>query len=466
MSGRRIRRGLATIAVLAGIAIVPSQASAEVQTQTFDVGPLTVAGYEVQQSLLQAPHPNLDGYITRMEVDLVDSEGQPIPIRRLMLHHIVFLNLGRPDTTCSSLLGFDNQFAFPGRERFFAAGEERAKMVLPPGYGYKLKPTDPWTVLYMVMNHRRKLDEAFIRYTVTTVSGEDANSIERVDPYWFDANNCRADPIYNVPGTGGPDSTHNQAYDFTFPKAGRIVAGAGHVHGGARMLTLTEPGCGDREIARSEPTWGAAEHPFYNVKPILHEPGPINMTAFGTEAGIPVAAGETVRLNSLYENSLPHVRVMGIFITYVAEDAGVAEPCGALPTDVNTLGSAEPGRAGPIPFEIPLTGIGPNGKAREINRPPGKTERLRSGTTIGVRDRFFTQPNVRLRQGARLRWRFAGDELHNITLANGPVGIASPNMYNRQTFEATFDRTGTYRFFCGLHPVQMAERVVVRKRGK
>ena len=29
-----------------------------------------------------------------------------------------------------------------------------------------------------------------------------------------------------------------------------------------------------------------------------------------------------------------------------------------------------------------------------------------------------------------------------------------------------FTRTGTYRFFCGLHPVQMSQRVVVEKRKK
>ena len=85
-----------------------------------------------------------------------------------------------------------------------------------------------------------------------------------------------------MPGTGEKGSTHTKSADFTLPEAGRIIAGGGHIHGGARRLTLTEPGCDDREIGRSVPTWGTPDHPFYNVKPILHEPGPINMTGFGT----------------------------------------------------------------------------------------------------------------------------------------------------------------------------------------
>lgn len=66
-----------------------------------------------------------------METDIVDADGTPVPINRLMLHHIVFINVAKPDNTCQSVTGWDSR---PGgflRERFYAAGEERAKMSLP-----------------------------------------------------------------------------------------------------------------------------------------------------------------------------------------------------------------------------------------------------------------------------------------------------------------------------------------------
>jgi plastocyanin len=457
---RRALRALLPLAlVLTGLA-APSIASAAVETQTFRTGPIGVAGYEVQQNLQLAPSPDVNGFITRMEVEIVDADGNPIPIQRLMLHHIVFANLSQQDKTCDSIMGFDNQTSLGfAPERFYGAGEERAKLDLPEGYGYPVRASDEWGLVYMVMNHLADRDEAYIQYTVTTDT--DPN-LTAVDPYWLDVANCRSDPIYNVPGSGEKGSTHTRTADFTFPEAGRIVAGGGHVHGGARRLTLTQPGCDDREIARSTPTWGSPQHPFYNVRPILHEPGPINMSGFLSESGIPIAAGETVRLNSLYENSRPHPRVMGINVVYLAPDAGVTDGCAPLPGDIQTFGTDEPGTHAPVPFEVPLTGLDKNGNAVEIDAPPGKLEKMPDGGEVVVGDRFFSKPNIKVRKGAEIEWAFNGSELHNVTLANGPRAIGSPNLDDERSFTRKLKKTGTYRLFCALHPVEMQENVIVR----
>ena len=457
--GRSLRCLLPALAALAALA-APSAASAAVETQTYRTGPIAVGGYEVQQNLQLAPSPDVNGHITRMEVDIVDASGEPVPIQRLMLHHIVFANLSQPDKTCDSIMSFDNQSTLGfAPERFYGAGEERAKLALPEGYGYPVRASDEWGLVYMVMNHLADLDEAYIQYTVTTDTDP---SIAPVDPYWLDVENCQADPIYNVPGGGKKGSTHTRTADFTFPEAGRIIAGGGHVHGGARRLTLTQPECGDREIARSTPTWGAPSHPFYNVRPILHEPGPVNMSGFLTGAGIPIEAGQTVTLNSMYENSRPHTRVMGINVVYFAPDPGVTDGCAPLPADISTFGTNEPGTHAPVPFEVPLTGLDENGEAVEIDAPPGKLERMRRGGTVTVGDRFFSKPNIEVAKGAEIEWDFRGAELHNVTLANGPQGIGSPNLDDDRTWSRKLKRKGTYRLFCALHPVEMQERVVVR----
>jgi len=448
--------------------MAPSAASASVQTYTQTVGPIQVGGYEVKQGGAVAPHPPVDGHITNMEVDVVEADGTPVPIQRLMLHHIVFANGDRPNATCDSILGFDSQGSFPAAERFYGAGEERAKMALPPGYGYRLNGTGPgqdsWRLAYMLMNHRATTDQAYIQYKVTV---NDDPSLESVTPYWLDVENCQADPIYNVPGTKKKGSKHTQSWDFVAPEAGRIVGGGGHVHGGARTLTLTQPDCGDRKVGESLPTWGKSKHPFYNVRPVLHEPGPISMSGFQSQTGIPVAEGQRLRLNSLYDNSLPHVRVMGIMLVYVAPDPGV-QGCESLPGDVQTLETTQPGREGPVRFKIPLTALDEDGSATTIKRPPGELSRLGRDQEITVGDRFFSSPNVLIKRGAEVDWRFTGQELHNVTLANGPKAIGSPNLDDSRVHSERFNRAGTYRLFCGLHPVQMSERIVVRgrKRGR
>jgi plastocyanin len=461
--GQNLRRILALAVVLAAALAAPSTASAELQTETFRLGPIQVDGYEVLQGHLLAETPKTNGHIVAMEVDVTDAEGNPIPIQRLMLHHIVFTNLARRDATCDQFTMWDGHTVLQNMpQRFYGAGEERAKLAMPPGYGYPTSSSDPWGVTYMFMNHRGVTDEAYISYTVTVDTNPD---LAEVEPYWLDVKNCQSDPIYNVPGTGKEGSTHAKSADFTFPRSGRILGGGGHVHGGANQLTLSQPDCGDREFASSSPTWGNPDHPFYNVKPILHEPGPISMSRWWSPEGVPVTAGQRIRLSSEYENSLPHARVMGISVVLFAPDPSVTDGCAPL-GDVVELGSEEPGRSETPEFEVPLTGLDKNGKAVEIDAPPGKLERMGKGGEVIVGDRFFAKPNIEVKKGAEVEWRFAGSELHNVTLANGPKAIGSPNLNDDRTFSEKFKEKGTYRLFCGLHPVDMQNRVVVRGKNR
>jgi plastocyanin len=504
-------------AVMAAALLAPSMGSAANPVASCDagtpVGPTqtkyecniptgTIGGYEVRQWYDLAPTPPQNGFITHMETDIVDDEAgdQQVPISRLMLHHIVFVNLNRQDATCAGqgYVGWDGRKDFGSTfapQRFYAAGEERAKMSMPPGYGYPTTQTDSWGVVAMVMNHRSTVDHALIHYEVTI----DNSPLTAVKPYWFDVRDCHADPIYNIPSVAQKakkakkkvrkgdrkDSaakkkkkskrkkrkktvtrpTVDQTRDYTFPESGRLIAGAGHVHGGAIGLKLTEPNCGNREVAESTPTWGLPDHPFYNVRPILHEPGPINMSAFRSTTGLPVHAGETIRLNSIYDDSRPHVRVMGIMIVYLAPDSSVTQDCGPIP-NWEILKTTQPGRPGPIPFTIPLTVLDANGQATTINAPPGAIRNAGANTVIPVGDRYFGTPNLRVRQGSWITWQFNGSELHNLTLANGPLGIGTDNLDGGRTFTEKFRRPGTYRFFCALHPVQMQERVIVTPKKK
>ena len=136
---------------------------------------------------------------------------------------------------------------------------------------------------------------------------------------------------------------------WTVPKAGRLVAGGGHVHGGGKALRLRRPACPNSSIYTSRPTWGGKNHPFYKVRPVLHEPGPINMTGFYSARGVPLAQGEKVVLEADYDASRPHTRVMGIMPVFLAPDDSVTQPCGRVPDDLVELKKPK-GRAKPPPF--------------------------------------------------------------------------------------------------------------------
>jgi plastocyanin len=459
---KRISRALALASAAAAVLCTAGPAFAQPQTETFRQ-PVTVKGYQVKQTMTPAAHPKVDGYITAMSVDIVNADGTPVPIQRLMLHHIVFAKLGDPNPQCPRFTGFDSSQHLPGlAQPFYGAGEERNKLVLPPGYGLPMKANEVWLNIWMLMNHRRQTDNAFIEWKVTYVP-KDEPGIKPVHPYWLDVKNCNADPIFNVPGGGKPGSTYKKNYTLTMPESGHIVSAGGHVHGGADNLKISQPACGDRTIMEMDPAWGMPNHPFYHVRPILHEPGPIAVSGFLTGQGFPVAQGQPVKLTATYDNTRPHTRVMGISMIYVAPSDGPVDGCGPLPADGRPIVTPLAHRTAPPVFTVPIVGIGPNGKARDISHPPGPVSRLKSGGNINVRNFFFSRPNVVVKRGAKLNWDIAAtnNELHNVTLASGPRGFGSPNLSTGK-FSYRFAKRGKYRIFCALHPVAMTEVVTVR----
>jgi plastocyanin len=220
--------------------------------------------------------------------------------------------------------------------------------------------------------------------------------------------------------------------------------------------------------------WGMPSDPFYNVRPVLHEPGPIAMSGFNSVTGIPVAKGERLRLNSVYDNALPHTRVMGIYVVYVARDDGVNSPCGALPSDQLYGWTRTDGRRSTPRFRVPLIGRNAAGKAVRINKPLGSTKKYSRSATVTVNG-LFKRNNVSIPLGSKVTWRFNGQaiddpykmgNLHNVTLANGPLGFSSPNLDGGRRFSKRFTRPGTYRYFCAWHPVSMTGTVTVRAKSR
>ena len=461
------RSPLLLAAALALLLLVPASSSAAEVTKTYRYGPVMVGPYQVKQNdiAFDISKPSEDAYITGMSVDVVDPDGTPISIQRLMLHHIVFINTGssfnKSEPTCNELTMLDNKSKLPMlAERFYAAGEERNVMKLPPGYGYHSKADDRWAMTWMLMNHKNRTDTGFIEYKITY----ETTPQKAVKPVWLDQKNCLADPVYDVPGGRRKGSTHKKTYDFTMPEAGRVIGGGGHLHGGGKENVLSQPDCGNRTLFSSKPTWGSRSHPFYNVKPILHEPGPVHMSGTISAQGFPVAAGQRLRLSTLYDGELPHTRVMGIMMIWYAPDGSVSG-CQPPPTDaVSDFGSVAGRTKAPV-FEVPITLPGRDGIARAVKRPPGRTVALRSGSKVVAKDFSFSRTNIELTQGARLTWTFPEKaSLHNVTLANGPEGFSSKHLNGGRTYTKKFKKAGTYQLFCQLHPVDMVEQVVVRRK--
>jgi plastocyanin len=426
-------RRLALVVTFVVALAAPSLAPAAVETLVLRSQALPMKPYQVLQGVTAVPSPRVDGYVVGLTVEVVDLAGRVQTMDDVMLHHAVFVKALVPDYTCGRFYDYDRRPSPLPAERFFGAGEEHMELRLPDGYGYANRGTDIWGLVYMLMNHRDTASTVQVQYRVHYVTGEPRIPVR---PVWLDVVNCYADPIFTVPGTGGPGSTFVRTSNFTMPESGRLVAGGGHIHGGGQRLELRNATCSNRELFTSRPSW-----PERYPLPMMHEPGPAHMTSWSDPAGIPVAAGETMRLRAVYDNSRPHMRVMGIMIAWLAP--GPTSACTPPPALSDPLHDPAPT---PRIFQ-PL-----------LRSPVGKVARVRQ---TAVSDFSFRNQRVELDAGAIFRWRFLGFERHDVTLANGPEGLASASV-REGSFSFRFRRKGTYNLYCSLHPTLMTQRVVVR----
>jgi hypothetical protein len=424
----RLALRLLFLASLAAL-LLPGRAAAATETLVLETSPITVTAFEVARGVRLAPSPQVDGYVVGMTAEVVNVLGNPVPMQDVMLHHVVFAKVGVPDYTCSGIEDYSGNTSSLQAQRFYAEGEEHFALSLPEGYGYPNRGSDTWGLLYMLMNHHPHTMVVQIRYTVRYVTGAPLTAVK---PVWLDVKNCRADPVFSVAGTGKPGATVSRTAHFQLPDSGRFVAAGGHLHGGGVSLDVSDASCGS--LFTSYPTWG-----LVFPRPVLHEPGPLHMTGFADPQGRPVRAGDTLRLTATYDNSRPHVRVMGIMILYLAP--GPASSCAAYTSSVPAPSTAER-----VNVEL-------------LKNPTGPLRRNLRSTWVG--DYAFGAQRVLLRRGSAFTWRFGGGVDHDVTVASGPAGFASPSM-RKGTFTYRFTRRGTYRLFCSLHPARMTQLVIVR----
>ena len=447
------------LAALTALLLLVPAASAAEKTVVMRAGPYDLSGFQTLKPKVLVDVPKTDGHITYMFSRLVDGSGKPINIQRVMLHHVVFLNQGRfpgdRKTKCGARFG----------EPFYGTGEETQALDLPQGYGYRTRPGDKWKMQTMLMSHSPRPQRVYVEYRMKI---DTSKSLTPVTPYWVRVTNCKNEPSYSVPGGGKPGSVHLRTRLWTMPQNGRIVAGGAHLHGGSHNITLRQPACSGRRLMASDPTYGAADYISYNVRPILHEPGPINTAWYTSRQGIPVRKGELLRVTANYDAQYPHPGVMGVYHIYVAAGKPPASKCPALPRDAKEVKiSSQAVRDDPPRVVVPLTALNDAGVPVTIDHPFGKLftyEDPLDEPTVNVDKGEFSKVNLSIPEGGTVTWTFNDPEPHKVSLANGPRSVGSPTLTGGREWSRTFGTPGTYQLFCYLHPMTMHQEVVVRPR--
>jgi plastocyanin len=160
----------------------------------FSYGPIAVkpGQNDVLVEPVKIEKPMRDGYITRIEPNLVDENGNVPPTENVHLHHGTWLSV--PDY---------------GSGPFFAAGEEKTIAPFPRGYGMPVKATDTWLLLYMVHSAVQEPMTMYITYDIDFIPKAKAEElgIKPAYPVWLDVRPS-AYPVFNTQRDyGGKDGT-------------------------------------------------------------------------------------------------------------------------------------------------------------------------------------------------------------------------------------------------------------------
>ncbi len=80
-------------------------------------------------------------------------------------------------------------------------------------------------------------------------------------------------------------------------------------------------------------------------------------------------------------------------------------------------------------------------------------------TTISIREFMFAPTSITIAPGTTVRWKNLDGEPH--TVRSVETGFRSDPLDQNDSFTFKFDKPGTYRYVCSIHP-QMIGTIVVK----
>jgi plastocyanin len=257
--------------------------------------------------------------------------GKVPPTHIVHLHHGVWLSNGTA--------GEGEGNGYGGVYPFMASGEEKTKYEFPAGYGYPIGAKDQWILNYMIHNLTARPMKVYITYEIDFVPATEplASTITPVHPIWMDVQDHHIYPIFNVKRGSGragkftypemaknPYGTGTPLNQFTIDHPGTLIATAGHLHPGGFYddLDLTRPGASPGRGTIPGDTPGSVR--LFRSRGVYFDKGkPISwdfaMTGTAPDWRPQVQAGDVLRISSTYDSRLASwYEVMGIMVVWEA----------------------------------------------------------------------------------------------------------------------------------------------------
>jgi hypothetical protein len=169
-----------------------------------------------------------DCYITAARAQLRYLDGTVANTDTgLWLHHFAQADSGGVDAQCGSTI-----IQQLGGEIFFTGANERSQGRFPAGSGYRVRPTDRWSLLIDLMNTSNEAKQVRFEMTYEWVPATTPNMIAG-KPVFMDVGQACVDST--KPAQTGQ---YSYANTWTVTTPGRVMGAAGHMHDGGTHVTL------------------------------------------------------------------------------------------------------------------------------------------------------------------------------------------------------------------------------------
>jgi plastocyanin len=390
----------------------------------------------------------------------------------------------------------------------FATGEEKTILQMPPGFGWRSRPTDSWLLNDMIHDLVGSPASVYIVWRIDFVpdTAPAAASMHTVQTQWMDVAGTRIYPVYDAlrkMGHGGrytfPDEATGEsvsrigpAAEWTVDRPATLISTVGHLHPGGLSTQLRV----DR---------GGTSNTVFTSKAHYYEPaGAVSWdVAMGTtppDWRVTVQPGDKVSVHSTYDTKRADwYEVMGIMpvAVYYGTDVGGVD---ALSNKIDTDGvlthshldenrnhgnepvdfladprllPSAPTPAGPIGIEAYQYEQGDLGGGPTANPPsilPGQSLTYLNHDAEVSENTFHTITACRAPCNRSTGIAYP--------IANGPVTFDSGQLgFNYAGFGApAVDRDtwttpnnlkpGTYTYFCRVHPFMRGSFRVLKRNGK
>jgi len=80
--------------------------------------------------------------------------------------------------------------------------------------------------------------------------------------------------------------------------------------------------------------------------------------------------------------------------------------------------------------------------------------------SVAISNFAFDPPTLTVAPGARVTWTNHDEEPHAIVSANKETPFKSAGLDTDDSFAFVFDKPGTYKYFCSIHPHMVGQIVV------